>query len=210
MDVAAYAALLDGIQGLRVVAADTNLSDSAASCRKAPADVALFDATYPCFRVFDTAKTLLAQGALRTVAFLDDQFAIVRVQRALAIANSTYLTREHDLAPILEEIGERLDSQTDFRGRAVISIGATGIQFVQSEGDLRWLDHDGVLSLTARERQVVEYLAQGMTLKAIAEQLGVTHSTVDNHKTRLMKKLKLDKQTQIASVALRAGFIDHP
>jgi DNA-binding NarL/FixJ family response regulator len=53
-------------------------------------------------------------------------------------------------------------------------------------------------------------MALGMSVKQMAEQLGVAVSTVDNHKTRLMKKLKLHKHPQIATAALQAGLMDCP
>lgn len=210
LDVAAYAALLNGLPGLRIVVAESNLEACLARCRTVDADAALLDATYPRFTVFDAAQSLLSRGGVRNVAFLDDHFAIVRAERTLAIPNSTYLTRQNDLAPILRELGERLDSSIDFPGRAVITTGSLSVHFAQSPEDLKHLDHMGFLSLTSRERQIVERMVVGMSLKEIAEQLGVAFKTIDNHKARVMKKLKLHKQSQLSSAALRAGLMDCP
>jgi DNA-binding NarL/FixJ family response regulator len=196
------------MQGLRVVAAEAQLDACVELCRTADADAALLDATYPSFSAFQAAQTLLTQGVIRSAAFLDDRFAIVRAARAVELPNATYLTRQNDLAPILREISERLNSSLDFPGRAVKSTGALGVHFVQSLEELRQLDHAGFLSLTSRERQVVQRMALGMSVKQIAEQLGVAASTIDNHKTRLMKKLKLHKHLQIAMAALQAGLMD--
>jgi DNA-binding NarL/FixJ family response regulator len=210
MDVAAYAALLNGMRGLRVVVADADLAACVELCRKADADVALLDAAYSRFSAFKAAQTLLTLGVIRCAAFLDDQFAIVRAARAIELRNCIYLTRQNDLEPILFEIGDQLNSSMDFTGRAVISTGPSEVHLAQSLEELRQLDHAGFLSLTSRERQIVQRMALGMSVKQMAEQLGVAVSTVDNHKTRLMKKLKLHKHPQIATAALQAGLMDCP
>jgi DNA-binding NarL/FixJ family response regulator len=210
LDLAAYAALINEMPGVRVVAADADLAACLAQCRMVSADAALLDATYPRLTAFEAAQSLLSRGEVRTVAFLDDQFAIVRAERAIAIPNSIYLTRANELAPVFRELCERLEASCDFPGRAVLSTGARGLKFAQSLEDLRCLDHTGFLSLTSREREIVERLAVGMSLKEIAHQLGVAFKTIDNHKGRLMKKLKLHRHPQIASLALQAGLMDYP
>jgi DNA-binding NarL/FixJ family response regulator len=210
LDVAAYEALLNGMSGLHVVVAAANLDACVASCQTADVDVALLDATFPRLAAFEAAQSLLSHGGVPTVAFLDDHFAIVRAERALAIPNSTYLTRQNDFAPVLRELSARLDSSTDFHGRAVISTGPRSVHFAQSLKDLKHLDRTGYLSLTKRERQILAMLANGMSPKEIAEQLTVALKTIDNHKVRLMKKLRLRKHPQISSIALQVGLLVYP
>jgi DNA-binding NarL/FixJ family response regulator len=50
-------------------------------------------------------------------------------------------------------------------------------------------------------------LALGKTVGECAQALGLAHSTIDNHKSRLMKKLNLHKASQLTCRAIRDGLI---
>jgi DNA-binding NarL/FixJ family response regulator len=57
-------------------------------------------------------------------------------------------------------------------------------------------------ALTAREREVLEQVAQGSTDDRIAEALGIDESTVKNHLTRILEKLHLESRAEGALRAL--------
>lgn len=61
--------------------------------------------------------------------------------------------------------------------------------------------------LTARERQVLQMLAEGLVAKEIATALDVSVYTVDAHRGRIMKKLGLRSSTEIVRYAMRKGLI---
>ena len=46
-----------------------------------------------------------------------------------------------------------------------------------------------VSSLTGREREVLTLVAKGLAAKQVARQLGISHKTVEGHKTRIFSKL---------------------
>jgi len=62
-------------------------------------------------------------------------------------------------------------------------------------------------TLTTRERQVFQLIAEGKTNRKAAEALGVAVKTVDTHRTRLMCKLNIHDQTELVKYALRKGII---
>ena len=61
--------------------------------------------------------------------------------------------------------------------------------------------------LTAREREVLQLLAEGKVAKEIATALDVSVYTVDAHRGRIMKKLGLHSSTEIVRFAMRRGLI---
>lgn len=65
---------------------------------------------------------------------------------------------------------------------------------------------DAIASLTPREREVLEHLADGRTNRQIARALGVAEKTVKTHVTNLLTKLGAADRTQAAIVAVRAGL----
>ncbi|HUQ93952.1 MAG TPA: response regulator transcription factor, partial [Bryobacteraceae bacterium] len=63
-------------------------------------------------------------------------------------------------------------------------------------------------SLTAREREVLQMLAEGKVAKEIATALDVSVFTVDAHRGRILKKLGLKSSTELVKFAMRRRLIE--
>lgn len=61
--------------------------------------------------------------------------------------------------------------------------------------------------LSKREMEVLDRVTQGMSNKEIAVKLGISHQTVKNHVTAILRKLGVDDRTQAAVFALRRGWV---
>ena len=62
-------------------------------------------------------------------------------------------------------------------------------------------------SLTPRELEVLLHLAQGCSVKECARLLQRSMSTVDNHKSRIMKKLGVHRAVDLTRLAIREGLV---
>jgi len=62
-------------------------------------------------------------------------------------------------------------------------------------------------TLTAREREIVQLIAEGRSNKEIAAELGISIKTVKNHRSNLMEKLDLHNTAEITQFAIRAGLV---
>ncbi len=62
--------------------------------------------------------------------------------------------------------------------------------------------------LTRREQQIMRLLVEGFEVAEIAERCFISPKTVENHRTRIMKKLGLKKEAQLVRYAARIGIID--
>ncbi len=63
-------------------------------------------------------------------------------------------------------------------------------------------------SLTPRELQVLRLVTLGYSVRECAEKLGLSHSTVDNHKSRMMAKLNIHKSIELVYLAIREGLVN--
>ncbi len=61
--------------------------------------------------------------------------------------------------------------------------------------------------LSARERQVLEMVAQGHSNMEIGQRLGLSHKTIARHRERIMKKLNLHSRTELVKFAIRTRLI---
>ena len=61
--------------------------------------------------------------------------------------------------------------------------------------------------LSAREREVLQWIAEGKTMKEIAAILGISVKTVETHRMRLMEKLDIHETAGLVRYAIRRGVI---
>lgn len=62
-------------------------------------------------------------------------------------------------------------------------------------------------ALTPRELEVLKLVAEGWTTKEIAQELGISVRTADAHRAHIMRKLSLNKATDLVRIAIRAGLV---
>lgn len=62
--------------------------------------------------------------------------------------------------------------------------------------------------LTTREQEVLQRVAEGMTTTDIADALGVSPKTVENHRANIMRKLDIHDIPALVKFAIRAGLTD--
>ncbi len=68
----------------------------------------------------------------------------------------------------------------------------------------------GTLSLSSREREVLERVVEGRSNDEISGNLGVTTRTVEAHLTRLYERYDVRSRTELATRAIREGWLDVP
>ena len=61
--------------------------------------------------------------------------------------------------------------------------------------------------LSGREMEVLTNVTKGMSNKEIAKTMGISHQTVKNHVTSILRKLGVEDRTQAAIYALRRGWV---
>ena len=61
--------------------------------------------------------------------------------------------------------------------------------------------------LSKREMEVLAQLTKGMSNKEIANELGISHQTVKNHVTSILRKLGVEDRTQATLYALKRGWV---
>ena len=98
--------------------------------------------------------------------------------------------------------------------------GKTLIAHVQSalELDARHYlatrDKEAVLArcklLTAREREVMKLVVTGLSSKVIAQRLGISHRTVEIHRTRVMQKMSVASLAELLHLAAACGLLPAP
>lgn len=69
------------------------------------------------------------------------------------------------------------------------------------------LEGEETRKLSARENEILQFVARGLTTKEIAEQLCVSSRTVETHRFNMMKKLQVQNSAELITKAINLGLI---
>lgn len=92
------------------------------------------------------------------------------------------------------------------RGGRVLPDGLTGTLFSHIATTTRARGgSDGDDTITAREREVIDLVAEGASNKQISRELGISVHTVKSHMRNILEKLSLHSRLEVATYAYRMG-----
>lgn len=78
--------------------------------------------------------------------------------------------------------------------------------FLSSRASAKGQSESGII-LTAREREIVQLLAEGKSNKEAADRLNISARTVEGHRAEIMKKLKVESLAELIRYAIRNEMV---
>ena len=162
-------------------------------------DMVLLDISMPGMTGLEALKQLKNDRPKLPVLVLsmhpEEQYAV----RALRAGASGYLTKESAPDELMTAI--RKISQ----GRKYITSSLAERLAQEMEADSEKPLHD---VLSDREYQVLRMIAEGKTVKHIAEELSLSIKTVSTYRTRIMEKMKMKTNAELMHYAIRHQLLD--
>jgi DNA-binding NarL/FixJ family response regulator len=159
-------------------------------------DVVILDVAMPLLNGLDAGRQLKAQRRSVKLIYLtmnpDPQLA----GEALRLGASAYLLKSSAVQELKQSIREAL------RGRSYITPLITG-EVVGSLIDQRTPRQE----LTVRQREVLQLLAEGKSMKEVGAILDLTPRTVAFHKYRMMEQLRLKTSAELVKFAVQQGVV---
>jgi DNA-binding NarL/FixJ family response regulator len=67
-------------------------------------------------------------------------------------------------------------------------------------------ESSAISSLTAREREILQLMAEGNSVKEIAGILNLSAKTIETHRSHLMEKLNAKSIAELTKIAIREGL----
>ena len=164
-------------------------------------DIALMDINMPRVSGIEATRRLERQGIDTRVLVLSMHEDRNYVEEVLRAGASGYIVKNSSPAELLSAI----DAVRE--GRSYLSDSITQ-QVVDAIAHPDGEAPAGLTVLTDREREVLQLIAEGLSSKEIAGQLGVSLKTVDSHRSNLMEKLDIHKVAGLVKFAVRAGLVE--
>jgi DNA-binding NarL/FixJ family response regulator len=160
--------------------------------QKVRPDVLLLDLGLPDRSGFDVLNELRESDIAPLVVVLTWHTEPSYAARAIRAGAHGYVNKSVTPEDLLSAI------HAVSRGEQVIP---PGVEQILATGD----GHPAS-ALTAREQQVMEMLARGLTNREIAEHLQISIKTVDTHRGHVLKKLGLRNNSELTRFAVKHGY----
>lgn len=154
-------------------------------------DVVVMDVVMPELNGIDAMRQILDENRLTRVVMLSALRTNPHVIESMSSGARGYVSKHCNSGEVVAAI------RAAYSGRIHLSSDVTHLLLGKPDGDLRF-------RLTPRERQVVQLIVEGRSIKQIASQLGLSVKTVEFHRRRAMDKLGAENTAQLVRIALES------
>lgn len=197
------ALILNGREEFEVVGQATNGATAVDLAKQLKPDVALLDISMPEMTGIEVTRRLARDlGTVRTLILTmhDDDELFFEAIRAGASGYVLKGSRPSELFNAITAV---------HKGDIYLSPPMTRklVNRLLNFGDSE--ESEKLMLLTDREKEVMYLLAKGLTNREIGEQLTISPSTVQTHRTHIMQKLELNNRAELIRYAMRHNLIIH-
>lgn len=162
-------------------------------------DLVLMDIAMPNLNGFDAGEKLMKILPDVKLMFLTVNEDADMVTEAFRIGASGYLLKSSAATELFEAIDAVLNSKHYVSAKLVRSMDEA---FIKNPGNQKV---HGVLS--TRQREVLQLLAEGKTMKQVASVLNITARTVAFHKYQIMETLDIKSNSKLIQYAVKNGIV---
>lgn len=184
----------------RVVAEASEGREAVEAVRTHRPDVAVLDLWMPGLSGAEATRQIVESDSATRVLILTMHEDPSHVREALRAGASGYVVKTAPARQLLEAI------EVVRRGQTYVSPAVSHhlVRAVRGEDE----GESSILAtLTQREREVLQLVAEGLSAKEIAVQLGLAIKTAAAHRANLMAKLGIHKTSLLVRLAIREGLV---
>lgn len=190
-------------QGLEVIGEADNGRDAVRMVAEVEADVIIMDISLPRLRGIEAARKIRRDYPGTKIIMLTIHTNESYLYESLDAGADGYLVKDTASENLLDAIG------TVLKGERYISSNFPE-DVIRNYKKLRRSGKkaDDFSRLTNREREILQYIAEGYTSQKIGEELFISKKTVENHRANIMKKLDIHDTAGLVRYAIRIGLVD--
>ena len=164
-------------------------------------DIIVADISMPRLNGIDALLQLRQHGSLVPVVFLTMHRDVNFARRALDAGASGFVLKHSASAELVSAIRAALQGKTYLTPQLAAEV-------LDSVKQRPALASDELGSLTPRQREVLQLLAEGCSAKQIASKLAISPRTVEFHKFQLMETLGLHTNAEVIHFAIKHGLVE--
>jgi DNA-binding NarL/FixJ family response regulator len=195
-----FAHLVRDDLGLVLAADCTTVAEAQVALLREKPDLAIVDWMLPDGRGFDLVRAAGPKLPRTRWLFVSSNEQGHLVREAVSLGVHGFVMKRSDLSTLRTAITRVL------AGEKYYCAASSRLLVDKMVDEGRTL----AISLTSREREVLRGYARGESAKIIAERLGVSSKTVQNHLVLLKEKLGLQEPAEIVHYAIKHGYVEAP
>jgi DNA-binding NarL/FixJ family response regulator len=192
--------LLEERRGWKVVAEAANGREAVEKASRLKPDLVVMDLSMPELNGLDATPLILKAVPHTRILILTMHNTEELVEKTLQAGARGYVLKsdaESDLVTALEAV---LDNRTFFT--------PASSEFGSDYWGRARSGTPAIPSLSPRERQIIQLLAEGKSNKEVAGRLGISVRTAENHRARIMRKLQLRSLSDLVRHAIRNKIVE--
>jgi DNA-binding NarL/FixJ family response regulator len=198
--------VLEGRPGWEVVAEASNGQDAVKKVQETKPQVAILDISMPVLNGLEATRQIAKSSSETKVLILTMHEADPMIQKILEAGAQGYLLKSDASLDLVSAVEALLKNKTFFTPKVgqIVLEGYLGKNPTKASDDA----DKGILRLTARQRQIVQLLAEGKTSKEVAVALEISVKTAETHRANIMKRLDCHSVTELVHYAIRNGITE--
>jgi len=193
-------ALLDKQSGMEVVGEAEDGQSAVAMAEQLSPDLLVMDMSMPNLNGIEATRQILEHSPGTRVIILSMHSEKDIVKEALEAGVSAYVLKSH----LFDEMLRALEAVA--KGERYLSPRITDVVIDGYLGESAGGASSGTPKLTGRERQIVQLVAEGKTVKEIARVLHISPKTADTNRRHVMNKLGISSVAELTKYAIREGL----
>ena len=194
-------ALLESESDFSIVGAAADGLETVRLVERFKPDVLVLDLMMPGLSGLEALRIIRERSPRTRVVILSIYSSVAFITQALQLGATGYVLKgctEENLLRAIREAGA---------GRRFLSPSVSEIAIQAYIEQTKTGPFDPHETLTPRQREVLQMVAEGKTNSEIAERLHISPRTVENHRAAVMQKLGIQNQTELIRHAIRHGLI---
>lgn len=195
--------LLEAQPELEVVADVENGRQAVQAVERLQPDVVLMDVVMPGLNGLEATRQIRRIAPATRVVMLSGFVDEDQLLDALRAGASGYIIKKSDISELVLAIQTVQRGNSYFSSALSEGFDLAEVLYQSKRPDQR----TGADSLTPREREVLQLIAEGHTNQGIANELYISVKTVEAHKSHIMSKLHARNRTDLIRYAIRKGIV---
>jgi DNA-binding NarL/FixJ family response regulator len=194
------AAVLAEVGAWKVIAEAANGRQALEQVAAHKPDIAILDLTMPELNGLEATRQILATEPQTRVLILTAHESEQLIREVLGAGAQGYVLKSDAGRTLVSAVEALLEGRTFFTSKVARMV---------LEGYLRSpADAEAIPTLSAREREIVQLLAEGRSNKEVARKLDISVKTAETHRSNIMRKMQFDSLSDLVRYAVRNKIID--
>lgn len=193
------AELISDKDDMEVIATSGDGAEGYELCLEHNPDLVILDIMLPNLNGSEVLRRLKAKNPKMNILIFSASSSLSIVKRLLKSGVTGYIEKDAGLAELQKAIALVAEGRAYFSPHIVENMRELMINGGQD---------DSLETLTAREREIVQLIAESHSNKEIAAKLGMSVRTADTHRTNIMKKLDLHDVAALTRWAIANHLVE--